>query len=178
MSINSLNQSRAGERVLKSITYGQVTVRELAKFIMEKTANTVGEYNLIIGTDSQNFSDTKVVLVAALQHIGKGGVFFYEVSRVKRISDIRQKLWTETQMSREFTDELLAELENLFDDTEYVYSDHLTVSIHVDAGENGPTRAVIPEIVAYIKSCYNGDITAVTKPDSFVASSIADRYSK
>lgn len=161
---------------MKSITYGDVTLPEIANIIKEQILKNNGvEHNLIIGTDSQNFSDTKIVVVIALQHVGHGGIFFYDVTRVRKITNIKQKLITETQMSLELATNVIEELDKLFDETGFDYTSHLNFSIHVDAGENGPTKKVIPEIVAYIKS-YGFDVAV--KPDSFVASSIADKYSK
>ena len=51
------------------------------------------------------------------------------------------------------------------------------LAIHVDAGnsEKGKTRELIPELVGWIRACgYDCSV----KPDSFVASTIADRLSK
>lgn len=161
---------------MKSITYGDVDLPKIAEIIKDSvTANNATEHNLIIGTDSQNFSDTKIVVVIALQHVGHGGIFFYDITRVRKITNIKQKLITETQMSLELATSLITELDKLFDRTGFDYTSHLNFGIHVDAGENGPTKKVIPEIVAYIKS-FGFDVAV--KPDSFVASSIADRYSK
>ena len=52
-----------------------------------------------------------------------------------------------------------------------------TLSIHIDAGlnPNGKTRELIPELVGWIQSC---GYDCETKPDSWVASTIADRISK
>ena len=49
--------------------------------------------------------------------------------------------------------------------------------IHVDAGNSpdGKTRELIPDIVGWIRSC---GYDCVVKPDSYTASSIADRISK
>ena len=51
------------------------------------------------------------------------------------------------------------------------------IIIHVDAGNSvkGKTRALIPELVGWIRAC-GYDVR--TKPESFVASTIADRISK
>ena len=54
------------------------------------------DYQIIIGTDSQNFSDTKIVTVIAIVCKGHGGVFFYEVSRKPVIKNVRLKLQVET----------------------------------------------------------------------------------
>lgn len=162
---------------MRSITYGEVDLPQIADIIKERILHSKdgGEYNLIIGTDSQNFSDTKIVVVIALQHVGHGGIFFYDITRVRKISNIKQKLITETQLSLEYATKIIDELDKLFDRSGFMYTEHMNISIHVDAGENGPTKQVIPEVVSYIKS-YGFDVAV--KPDSFVASSIADKYSK
>ncbi|NLV77640.1 MAG: hypothetical protein GX023_11860, partial [Tissierellia bacterium] len=49
------------------------------------------------------------------------------------------------------------------------------ISIHVDAGKNGQSSKLIPEIVGWIKACGFG---CETKPNSYAASSIADKYTK
>ena len=51
------------------------------------------------------------------------------------------------------------------------------IAIHVDAGNSdiGKTKELIPELVGWIRACgYDCEV----KPDSFVASTIADRLSK
>ena len=49
------------------------------------------------------------------------------------------------------------------------------INIHVDAGKKGQTSKLIPEIVGWIKACGFG---CETKPNSYAASSIADKYTK
>ena len=53
----------------------------------------------------------------------------------------------------------------------------MAFSIHVDAGMNphGKTKELIPELVGWIKSL---GYDCETKPESWVASSVADRISK
>ena len=130
---------------------------------------------IIIGTDSQNFSDTKMVSVICMIASGHGGIFFYEISHKPLISDVRTKLHTETNDSLNLAENIVQTLEE-----DGKYSDmymHCPISIHVDAGnsEHGKTKALIPELVGWIKAC---GYQVETKPDSFVASTIADRISK
>lgn len=157
-----------------SPTLGEVSIRKIAEVIKEKTSNS-GEYELMIGTDSQNFDTTKVVVVIALHHIGKGGIFFYDVSHVTRINNVGQKLIYETQLSLEYAEKLIKEFETIKSETGYNYAEHMTLGIHVDAGQNGPSKQVIPEIVGWIKAC---GYTVIVKPDSWAACSIANKYSK
>lgn len=159
-----------------SPTYGQVSIEEAAAIIAQKTATAdKGEYNLMIGTDSQNFDTTKVVIVIALHHIGHGGFFFYEIQHVRRINNIGQKLLYETQLSLDCAEKLVNAFEALKENGQFDYEQHLAMTIHVDAGENGPSKQVIPQVVGWITSC---GYQAVVKPESFAACSIANKYSK
>ena len=91
-----------------------------------------------------------------------------------KITNIKQKLYTETQMSLDCATQLMDAFEKRFEETGFDYT-KVQFSIHVDAGFNGPTKEVIPEIVGWVKSCgYDVHV----KPESFVASSIADKLSK
>ena len=133
------------------------------------------DYQIIIGTDSQNFSDTKIVTVIAIVCKGHGGIFFYEVSRKPVIKNVRLKLQVETTDSLITAQRLIELLEENENYRSLYWGSPL--AIHVDAGnsEQGKTKELIPEIVGWVRACgYN----AFTKPDSFVASTIADRISK
>ena len=45
--------------------------------------------------------------------------------------------------------------------------------IHADIGENGETKAMIQEVVGMIRA---HNFEAKTKPESYAASKVADRY--
>ncbi|MDP2598474.1 MAG: ribonuclease H-like YkuK family protein, partial [Candidatus Liptonbacteria bacterium] len=45
--------------------------------------------------------------------------------------------------------------------------------IHIDVGENGPTKAMIQEVVGMVRA---NNFEAKTKPESYAASNIADRH--
>ena len=142
----------------------------------EKTHKTYdAPCQIIIGTDSQTFSYTKFVSVICMIAEGRGGIFFYEISHKNRMSDVRTKLREETNESLLLADKLIQMLEN---DGRYkeLYL-NCPISIHVDAGnsDKGKTKALIPELVGWVTAC---GFSAQVKPDSFVASTIADRISK
>lgn len=147
----------------------------LMKKFYDRTKGFDSEYEIIIGTDSQNHSQTKVVSVICIVCHGHGGVFFYEVTKEDLIMDVRQKLHVETNESLTLATKLVDMLES--DDAfAEMYLD-CPISIHVDAGNSpkGKTRELIPEIVGWIKAC---GYDAKVKPDSYCASSIADRITK
>lgn len=142
-----------------------------------KTHKEYGEQiDIIIGTDSQNFPEkTKVVTVIAMVCNCHGGIYMYEIKKVDTITNVKQKLQLETGDSLLLAQSLVDILES---DSKYneMYKS-CELSIHVDAGnsEHGKTKKLIPELVGWINSCgYNAKV----KPDSFAASSIADRISK
>ena len=138
-------------------------------------AHSNDNVSVIIGTDSQNFSDTKMVSVIAVVAEGHGGIFFYEISHVDLIQNVHLKLQTETAASLELAQQLVTALEST-DEYADLYKS-CPLSIHVDAGnsDKGKTKALIPELVGWIRA---SGYDVKTKPESFVASSIADRISK
>ena len=161
-----------------SQTYGKVTDERLVEILNEyyqKNKHFGTEFNLTIGTDSQNFSDTKVVVVVAMQCVGHGGIFFYEIKHVDRLQDVRMKLNFETNLSLLKADRILQLIEEKPEYSELYLN--TSFAIHVDAGfnPNGKTKDLVPEIVGWIKAC---GYECVVKPDSYAASSIANKISK
>lgn len=162
--------------IFNSQTYGKLKLAEIPDKIQDYF-NRMKHYDslirVIIGTDSQNFSDTKMVNVIAVICEGHGGIFFYRVTHKSLIKDVRTKLHTETNESLEIAMQLTSLLESNYKD---LY-DNTLFSIHVDAGSSnkGKTKELIPELVGWIKACgYDCEV----KPDSYAASSIVDRISK
>lgn len=156
-----------------SPTLGQIELSEVARqirdFIQEEPDR---EYAIYIGSDSQNSYYTKMVTVIAVHKLGRGGKYFYEVSKYNKIKDIRKKLYTETQLSLDMTERLFEEFHKIGFNYD---ADNIAFCIHIDAGTQGPSGAVIPEVVGYVHSMgYECEV----KPDSPIASCIADRISK
>lgn len=161
-----------------SQTYGKLNIESIPDKLLafyDRMKQYDTPIQVIVGTDSQNFSDTKVVNVTAIVCEGHGGIYFYEIMRIDRIMDVRKKLFKETEISLSVADKILSILENDPKFTELYLN--TTFTIHVDAGnsEKGKTKELIPAIVGWIHS---QGYEAMCKPDSFVASTIADRISK
>ncbi len=161
-----------------SQTYGKLDIVGVAaslKDFYDRTKEFDTPFQITIGTDSQNFADTKIVSVIAAHRENHGGIFFYEVTNIPRIQDVARKLTEETSRSLTTVTELVSALE-ASDEYEALREDAL-ISIHIDAGwsERGKTKELIPMLVGWIKSCgYDCQV----KPDSYAASSIADKISK
>ncbi|MDT8715149.1 ribonuclease H-like YkuK family protein [Clostridium sp. 19966] len=153
---------------MRSISYGEVTFQGMYKLICDYMLKSKGqEFKITVGTDSQNYDITKVVVVVAIWNVGHGGIFFYDIKKVNKITNVRQKIFYETSLSIELADKLLKK----FNENNLNYE----ISIHVDAGDNGESGKLISEIVSWVNSC---GFTCMTKPDSYAASSIANKYSK
>ncbi len=164
--------------MFQSYTYGEVDIEQVAvclKDFYNKTKEFDTPFQITIGTDSQNFDITKVVSVIAVHREGHGGIFFYEITKIPRITNVAHKLTEETSRSLTIATELVSVLENNkeFDELR----DNSIISIHVDAGwsERGKTAELIPNLIGWIKAC---GYVAEVKPDSYAASSIADKISK
>ncbi len=158
-----------------SKTYGKLELNQIPEKINDyfQKMKQYGEpIHIVVGSDSQNFSDTKLVNVVAVYCEGHGGIYFYEISRINKIKDVRVKLHVETGESLKVATELI----DLFEGYEELFM-NTTLAIHIDAGMSpkGKTKELIPELVGWIKSC---GMDCETKPCSWVASTIADRISK
>ena len=156
-----------------SPTLGQLNISDVARlvrdFIIEEPDR---DYAIYVGSDSQNSHYTKMVTVVAVHRLGRGGKYFYEISKFDKIKDIRKKLYTETQLSLEMAERLFEEFHKL--GFEYD-APNIAFCIHIDAGASGLSGAVIPEVVGYVHSM---GYECQVKPDSPIASCVADRISK
>ncbi|MFH1894921.1 MAG: ribonuclease H-like YkuK family protein [Patescibacteria group bacterium] len=163
-----------------SLSPKQVIV-ELVSYIFEKPENF---YDIIVGCDSSSSETPDFPLVVVAWRVGEGGRFFIKKIRYKdRIfSHWKQRILEEVLISCEFALYLRENLEKEFlEALEKINGQGKNISpswqfryIHADIGEKGQTRDMIKEIVGLIKG--NGFEPKI-KPESFVASTIADRYS-
>lgn len=167
---------------LISPTYGKITIEEMLKLILdyyEKTKDNEGDFEIIIGTDSQTFATyTKIVPCVVARRCGKGAIYFYKLHYIEKTPDVRKKLNLETQLSLLYANTVLELLESN-EEYEDLYLES-NFAIHVDAGnsDKGKTKDLIPSIVGWIKGSVNEDINVCVKPDSWSASSVADYLSK
>lgn len=131
-------------------------------------------YEITIGTDSQNHTEmTKIVSVVSIICKGHGGIFFYHSEYRDQIHSVRDKLETETNISLEIAQSLIRLLEQDY----RVLFGNCPISIHIDAGNapHGKTRDMIQALTGWVHAMgYDCEV----KPDSYAASTIADRISK
>ncbi len=145
-------------------------IDEIASFIDEEPSKF---YRLVIGTDSQvrkinGESEIDFVTAIVVHRIGKGGRYFWKKEkRNGRPPVLRDKIYTETLISLDVAQEIVPKIRKLISPGKY------DLEIHIDVGSLGPTREMIREVVGMVNG--NGFI-AKTKPDSWGASTIADKH--
>lgn len=125
-------------------------------------------YNLIVGTDSQLADETCFVTAVIIHRVGKGARYYYTRERERVGRSLRQRIFYETARSLSLAGQLADAL------AQNGHAD-LNVQIHLDVGENGQTRDLIREVVGMV---VGSGFDARIKPESFGASSVADRYTK
>ncbi|MDI3298451.1 MAG: ribonuclease H-like YkuK family protein [Bacillota bacterium] len=144
----------------------QGVFEEIVRFLEQ---DPEAEYNLIVGSDSQLRSHDVVYVTAIVVHRrGKGGRYFYEKRVRRRIESLRQRILYEASLSLQLAGRLAEAL------SENGYA-RMNVEIHLDIGAQGETKDLIREIVGMVTGSGFG---ARIKPDSFGASSVADKYTK
>ena len=160
------------ETEFSTASHSSVSLKEVIKKIMTfYYADPNYQYRLSIGTDSMTHDETHFVLAIVLHRVGNGGIYFYKRMTHPRIENLRDKLYKETQLSLDATEILM---EEIMEEDEDLFN-KLNLSIHLDIGENGPTKALIRELEGWVRALgYDYEI----KPDSYAASTIADLYSK
>lgn len=153
----------------QSPTHGPLTLDSMFALLMEYIKGNHGQkYHLIVGTDSFLNAETLFVNAIIVHRVGHGGRYFYRKTRRRKIESMRQRIFYETAMSIELASVIRERLEaNGFHE--------FPVEIHIDVGPNGNTREIIKEVVGMVTG---SGYPAVTKPDSYGASKVADRHSR
>jgi len=161
------------------MTVAQV-VEEIIRFMK---ADPKRRYKVMIGTDSERLADGRADFVTAIavHRVGNGGRYFWRRLELGKFHTLRDRIIREVLISLDFGKEILGELQkrsqaqSLGSPTSLGKSDfpEWDFEIHADVGENGPTKAMIQEIVGMIRA---NNFEAVTKPGSYTASSVADRH--
>ena len=126
------------------------------------------KYVVTIGTDSELFNKTTADFVTAVvvHRVGNGGRYFWRRLKIEGFHTIRDRILQEVMTSLETAKFILAELKAM-------NSPEFKLEIHIDVGENGETKTMIQELVGIIRA---NDFEPKTKPDSYAASSVADRH--
>jgi uncharacterized protein len=145
------------------LTVSQV-VEEIIRFMQDQPTR---HYKVTIGTDSQAISagSPDFVTAVVVHRVGNGGRYFWRRAKLSKFHTLRDRIIREVIISLDIAKEILAELKEKT-------SSAFDFEIHADIGENGPTKAMLQEVVGMIRA---HNFEPKTKPDSYAATSVADR---
>lgn len=166
-----------GTKMFKRGNGTSVSYEEMIKIVADYISqDTKKDYEITIGTDSQNHSHTKMVEVIAIHRVGDGGIFFYRSEYIRKIRSIKDKIIEETSRSLENASGFLDEVQlQLIDKDIDIDALNIHFQIHCDIGHKGRTQSLITEITSWVHSM---GYECAIKPDSYTASGIANKFSK
>lgn len=151
-----------------SPTLGRLSFPEVINEILAMMAAAPDdEYQLVVGTDSQSYSDEVEYVSAIVVHrVGKGGRYFWKRFRDERPVTLRERIYREAWLSYETAEELIGALKDRG-------VGGFQLEIHVDVGRNGRTRELVEEVVGMILGV---GYAVRTKPEAYAATVVADKY--
>ena len=165
--------SEENSTLFVSPTKGLLNVEQMLDEISSFVASAPDAfYRVVIGTDSQtkrinNEAEIDFVTAVVVHKIGHGARCFWRREKQKKKYVLREKIYTETVKSLEFAEQFVPMLRGKIPASAY------DLEIHIDVGPVGPTREMIKEVVGMVRG---SGYTVRTKPESYGASSVADRH--
>lgn len=160
------------ETTFKSSAGRDITAREVvAEILAFMLAEPARHYKITIGTDSELITDKYADFVTAIvvHRVGNGGRYFWRRFTLGRFHTLRDRIIQEVVISLDMAKNLLLALKEITSGTNLNWD----FEVHADIGENGPTKAMMQEVVGLIRA-HNFEVR--TKPLSYAASSVADRH--
>ncbi|MFH1461162.1 MAG: ribonuclease H-like YkuK family protein [Patescibacteria group bacterium] len=161
--------------IFRNPTKGRMGLNGVAKEIFSFiNQETNCKYRLIVGTDSNganNGQKADFVTAIIVYRVGRGGRYFWKKTNGDKIyHTFRDRIYQEVTLSLQTAQDILGKLEGILGKTVLFKHDF---QIHIDVGQNGPTREMIKEVVGMVRG--NG-FHAKIKPESYAASNVADKY--
>lgn len=147
-------------------------VGEVIRFML---AEPNRRYKVIIGSDSEKTSGDLADFVTAIvvHRVGNGGRYFWRHATFDKFYTLRDRILKEVMLSLEIAQDVFNEFSGCQSLPADRQAPKFDFEIHVDVGENGPTKTMIQEVVGMIRA-HNFEVR--TKPDSYAASKVADRH--
>ncbi len=147
-------------------------IREILNYLNEKPHKF---YDIIVGCDSSSGEEPDFPVAIVVLRVGEGGRFFLKKIAYKnrKFYNWKERILEEVLLSCQLALYLRETLEKEILKFEKI-PDYQFRYIHADIGENGATKDMIREVTGLIRG--NGFEPKI-KPEAFVASTVADRYS-
>jgi len=145
-------------------------IKELFNYISQKPEKF---YDIIVGCDSSSGEEPHFPVAVVVLRVGEGGRFFLKKIKYKerKFHNWKTRILEEVFLSCQLALFLREKFEKQISGTDLRYQFRY---IHADIGENGRTKDMIKEVTGLIRG--NGFEPKI-KPESFVASTVADRFS-
>ncbi len=146
-----------------------LTAGEVAKSIVSfMRVDEKRAYKVIIGSDSEKTAPDEANFVTAIvcHRVGNGGIYFWRHTHADNCKVLRNRIWAEVLLSIEIAKEVIEAMKQA-DAPDFAFE------VHIDVGENGPTRELIQELTGAVRA---HNFEPRTKPYSYAASKIADRH--
>ena len=154
-------------------TRGNLKINQVINEILGYMGNKPEKfYDIIVGCDSSSSEEPHFPVAVVVLRKGEGGRFFLKKIGYKnrKFYNWKQRILEEVLLSCELALFLRENVENKLKVSSFNYQFRY---IHADIGENGQTKDMIKEVTGLIRG--NGFEPKI-KPESFVASTVADRY--
>jgi uncharacterized protein len=125
------------------------------------------KYSIVVGSDSYPSNSVEYVTAIVIHKEGRGGRYFWKKEHQPgKTPTLRNRIYQETTHSISTAQALIKKLD-------IKKLSGYDFAIHIDVGNTGSTRSMITEVVGMVKG--NG-FEAKTKPNSYAASTVADKY--
>lgn len=146
----------------KQMSFSSV-MEDITSFVKEDPNK---EYRVIVGSDSEGYGPVAYATAIVVHRVGSGGRAYITKNIIRTPRSLRNKIYNEAMLSLYLGQKILPELINagLLEEN---------FMIHVDVGPNGQTKDMIKEVTGMVKGF---GFKVATKPESYAASSVADRF--
>lgn len=155
-----------------NLSIGEV-IKEMIGYMAEKPHAL---YEVIVGCDSSSSQEPTFPAVVVVLRKGEGGRFFLKRVRYaegRKFYNLHERILEEVLLSCQLAlflrENFEGEIQEKHPEITYQFQ-----YIHADIGQHGPTKDMIKEVTGLIRG--NGFEPKI-KPESFAASTVADRYS-
>ena len=137
------------------------------KIIAFMRANSDAFYRIAIGTDSEGTQkEVDFATAIVVYRVGNGGCYFWRRKKIPQIYNLHDRLIQEVVLSLNTAKEILTTLKTY-------ETPSFNFEIHIDMGEKGESHAMLSETLGMVRA---HNFETKTKPESYAASCVADRY--
>ena len=146
-------------------------MQEIRNYIL---AYPRASYEIVIGSDSQALLEGETAFVAAVvvRRIGNGGIHFW-TRHQQKFFNFQDRIWKEAMLSITLAQEFRSLVKDSLGEEMFWDGRVEFRCIHLDVGENGPTRDLIDGISGMVKGY---GFVPIIKPYSYGAFVVANKH--